>query len=65
MEQLEDDDEEVFAPNSPSDRNSTALKSNNNEKNTVLKLRSRPSKPKTFTERLRDAADDDEELADS
>lgn len=66
VEQLEGDDEEVFAPNSPSDRNSVALKRNDNEENTVLKLRSKPSKPRTFTERLRDAAnDEEEELADS
>ncbi|KAF8932633.1 hypothetical protein BGZ47_011269 [Haplosporangium gracile] len=63
--QLGDDDEE-FAPSSPSDRYSVTLKRKDDEVNTASKSRSKPRKPKAFTDQLRDATDDEEdELADS
>ncbi|KAF9280621.1 hypothetical protein BGZ74_002558 [Mortierella antarctica] len=49
VDQLKDDDEEDFAPNSPSHRKSIERKS--------TKLRSKPCSAKTFAERLKDSAD--------
>lgn len=60
------DDEEEFTLSSPSDPYSGALKRKDDEVNTASKSRSKPRKPKAFTDRVRDATDDEEdELADS
>ncbi|KAI1290498.1 hypothetical protein EDD11_009222 [Mortierella claussenii] len=65
VKQLKDDDEEDFAPNSPSIRKSIELKGSNVEGGVASKLRSIPCRAKTFAERLKDAADEEEEFADS
>ncbi|KAI1302135.1 hypothetical protein EDD11_005728 [Mortierella claussenii] len=65
VDQLGDDDNEL-APSSPSDRYSAALNRKNDEVNSASKSLFKLRKPKAFTDRLREAADDEEdELADS
>ncbi|KAG0061122.1 hypothetical protein BGZ89_011730 [Linnemannia elongata] len=60
------DNEEEFTLSSPSDPYSGALKRKDDEVNTASKSRSKPRKPKAFTDRVRDATDDEEdELTDS
>ncbi|KAG0301597.1 hypothetical protein BGZ98_008202 [Dissophora globulifera] len=66
MHQLKDDGEEDFAPNSPSNRKFAALKSIGVEGSTTPRLLSRQGRLKTFVERLKNAADDEEdEFAES
>ncbi|KAG0247422.1 hypothetical protein BG011_001539, partial [Mortierella polycephala] len=61
VDQLKDDDEEDFVPNSPSNRKSAELVRIDIEGSITSKLLSRPGKPKTFAERLKDVADEEEE----
>ncbi|GJJ71737.1 hypothetical protein EMPS_04094 [Entomortierella parvispora] len=61
MDQLKDDDEEGFALNSPSSRKSIELERTDIERSIASKLRSLPGKPKSFAERLKAAADAEED----
>ncbi|KAF9917251.1 hypothetical protein FBU30_000840, partial [Linnemannia zychae] len=60
------DDNDEFAPSSPSDRYSITPMKKDNKINSPLKSRSTPREPKTFIDRLRDSMrDEEDELTDS
>jgi hypothetical protein len=60
MEFLKDGDED-FVPNSPFNGKSIAITKTEVENIIVSKLRSKPGRPKTFAERLKDTANDKED----
>lgn len=61
VDQLNGVDDEDSVPNTLSNRKSMALKSYDIEGSIGYKLRSQPGRLKAFAERLKDAADDDDE----